>query len=97
MLELFFRDLLIGHIKNFANDDGAWLVGEFELTPDAANMLHFFAYLVDDSDLVEFDGPTDWLDENNWLMRDTETGESKRTSLPAIYADDGSIYWRWSD
>jgi hypothetical protein len=89
--------LLIGHIKNFGHDDGAWFVGDIVLSTEGANMRHFFAYLVDENDLIEFNGPADWLDENNWFLCETDTGTKKEISLPAIYVDDGSIYWRWRD
>lgn len=97
MFELLYRDTLIGYVKNYAPDDGAWFVGDVELSPAGASMRHFFAHLIDESDSVVFTGPNDWMEDSNWFLRDVESATLKGISLPAVYIEDGNIYWRWKD
>ncbi|MFZ6874003.1 hypothetical protein ACO0LF_18245 [Undibacterium sp. Di27W] len=97
MLELLYYDTIVGYVSKVLHDDGAWFTGDIELSSASDDMRSFFEYLVDENDIVEIKWPPGWIDENNWSLRDTESSAIRGISLPAIYLDDGSIYWRWRE
>jgi hypothetical protein len=94
---VIFQDMIIGSISCSAPDDGAWIVGDVELTEAGLALREFFEFLTaEDSkekpDRVDIEF---LMDAKNWRIVNSSTGEIKGIELPAIYPDDGSIYWRW--
>ncbi|WP_322088091.1 hypothetical protein [Burkholderia sp. BCC1999] len=93
-MDLIFDDQLVGKISDAAQE-GSWFMGSITLSPFGTSLVKFFAFMTDESgELSESDFDSKLLDEKNWWISDQ--GERKAISLPAVYIDDNSVYWRWA-
>lgn len=91
MLKLFHGNDLIGLIRNEMHDELA-MVGDVDLTPQAAAYKDVFAFFNDPEKRVKEDPP--FADEllENWFVED-EKGERTGIDAPAVN-DKGEIWWR---
>lgn len=91
MIELYYRDTLIGTIKNQVPDELA-MVGEIDFTPAAADYNHVFD-LVNDPQKRIYESPhlSEELIEN-WFIEDA-FGNRAEILTPAVN-EKNEIWWR---
>jgi hypothetical protein len=93
-MNLYYKDVNLGEIKDNYVVDGMWLYGEIFPNDNLEIFREFLKALVDeDHDFQEDHYDEDWLNEENWFITDKD-GVKKGIIVPAVY-EDGAINWRW--
>ena len=91
--KLFYRERLIGIIKNVTTDF-PWFIAEIEVTDAFDQFKEIFEVLTDEDNENRFER-ADEIEHVNWFIEDDQ-GEKEEIILPAIH-DGNEIWWRWGD
>lgn len=92
-MELYFKEIALGSLAWYENEDMPWEQGAITLFPDADAFKKFFWVHTKDVEVHKGEFPEEWLNQDNWYVLFPD-GEKYAIEIPVVY-ENGQIYWRW--